>query len=84
MLLLVFADQKAKALKAAEEAEFMVPSDVAPLALGYIYDALGKTEKAAASYEKALRNIRRQHAGRSHAGRILSPQSRSAARGAAG
>ena len=54
VLLLVFADQKAKALKAAEEAEFMVPSNVAPLALGYIYDALGKTEKAAASYEKAL------------------------------
>ncbi len=54
VLLLVSADEMAKARKAAAEAEFMIPSDVAPLAMAYVHEATGDKEQAAASYEKAL------------------------------
>ncbi len=33
----------------------MIPPNVAPLALGYIYEALGKTQMAQQSYEKAFK-----------------------------
>ena len=52
---LVDTDQMHEAEKAASDAEEMIPPNVAPLALGYIYEALGKTPKAQQSYEKALK-----------------------------
>ena len=41
---------------AADDAQEMIPLEVAPLAMGYIYEALGdETAKAGQSYEKALK-----------------------------
>jgi tetratricopeptide (TPR) repeat protein len=54
VLLLVDAERMRDARNAAAEAELMVSREVAPLALGYIYAALGEKEKAATSYEKVL------------------------------
>jgi cellulose synthase operon protein C len=54
VLLLMAADQKSKAQKEAAEAEQMIPSETRPVAMGYIYDALGDTEKAGKSYETAF------------------------------
>ena len=33
----------------------MIPPDASPLAMGYIYEALGKTQEAGQSYEKAVK-----------------------------
>jgi tetratricopeptide (TPR) repeat protein len=43
-----------KARRAAVDAEQMLPSKVAPLALAVIYENLGEREKARGNYEKAL------------------------------
>ena len=53
--LLVATDQVEKARKAASDAEEMIPPDASPLAMGYIYEALGETGKAGQCYEKALK-----------------------------
>ncbi|MGO9561833.1 MAG: tetratricopeptide repeat protein, partial [Candidatus Korobacteraceae bacterium] len=49
-------DQMDKARIAASDAREMIPLDVSPLAMGYIYGALGETKKAGQSYEKALQS----------------------------
>ena len=53
--LLVTTNQTEKARIAADDAKEMIPCQVAPLAMGYIYEALGETAKAGQSYEKALK-----------------------------
>ena len=53
--LLVATKQMDKARIAADDAKEMIPIDVAPLAMGSIYDALGETRKAGESYEKAVK-----------------------------
>ncbi len=53
--LLMTTNQKEKACIAADDAKEMIPYQVAPLAMGYIYEALGETAKAGQSYEKALK-----------------------------
>ena len=52
--LLVSANAMGKARNATSDAKEMLPSEVAPLALGYMYDALGETSEAVKNYEKAL------------------------------
>ncbi|MGO9110050.1 MAG: tetratricopeptide repeat protein [Thermoguttaceae bacterium] len=59
--LLVATNQMEKAGIAASDAKEMIPPTASPLAMGYIYEALGKTEKAGQSYEKAVR-LRPDHA----------------------
>ena len=55
VLLLAADNQMDKARRAAAEAEEMLQNDkVAPLALAYMFEAIGDTEKARASYEKAV------------------------------
>ena len=53
--LLMTANDKARAEIAAKDAEEVMPPEVAPLAMGYIYDALGDYAEAAKSYEKAVK-----------------------------
>ena len=44
-----------KARIAANDAKEMIPLELSPLAMGYIYEALGETKKAGQSYEKAVK-----------------------------
>jgi tetratricopeptide (TPR) repeat protein len=53
--LLVAAGQRPKAEIEASNAKDMIPLSYSPLAMGYIYEALGETEKAGESYEKAVK-----------------------------
>ena len=53
--LLVATNQMEKARIAASDAKEMIPPDASPLAMGYIYEALGETQKAGQSYEKAVK-----------------------------
>jgi tetratricopeptide (TPR) repeat protein len=48
-------DEKEKARIAASDARDMIPLEVAPLAMGYIYEAQGETKRAGESYEKAVK-----------------------------
>jgi len=52
--LLVATHQMEKARIAASDAQEMIPLDASPLAMGYIYEALGETRKAGQCYEKAV------------------------------
>ncbi len=52
--LLVATGQRKKAKVAAADAEDSLPYAVSPLAMGYIYEALGQSEKARESWEKAV------------------------------
>ena len=54
VLLLTAADQMDKARREAAEAEERLPEKDAPLALAYMFEAIGNNEKARASYEKAV------------------------------
>jgi cellulose synthase operon protein C len=51
---LMATDQKDKALAAASDAELMIPQESSSAAMGYIYEALGETDKARQRYEKAV------------------------------
>ena len=51
----VDASQMKKARIAASDAEEAIPLAASPLAMGYIYEALGETQKAGQSFEKAVR-----------------------------
>ena len=53
--LLVATDQMQKARIAADDAQEMIPLAARRLAMGYIYEALGETEKAGQCYEKAVK-----------------------------
>ncbi len=53
--LLVATNQKPKALIAASDAEEAIPLAASPLAMGYIYEALGEPQKAGQSFEKAVK-----------------------------
>ncbi|MGA2255636.1 MAG: tetratricopeptide repeat protein, partial [Thermoguttaceae bacterium] len=53
--LLVATDQMKKAKIAADDAEQMIPPDASPLAMGYINEAIGETQKAGQCYEKAFK-----------------------------
>ena len=69
-----------KARIAASDAQEMIPLDASPLAMGYIYEALGETEKAGQSYEKAVKAQAGPAPGDPRAGRFLCPQPGSPAR----
>ena len=66
-------NQMEKARIAADDAKEMIPYQVAPLAMGYIYEALGETEKAGQSYEKALKARPGPAPGDPGLGRFLCP-----------
>ena len=53
--LLMATDQRAKAEIAADDAREMISSQAAPLAMGQIYEALGKAQQAGQCYEKAIK-----------------------------
>ncbi len=52
--LLVATHQMEKARIAADDAREMIPLNASPLAMGYIHEALGETQKAGQCYEKAV------------------------------
>ncbi|MEI8375716.1 MAG: tetratricopeptide repeat protein, partial [Planctomycetota bacterium] len=52
--LLVATHQKKEASIAADDAREMIPLNASPLAMGYIHEALGETQKAGQCYEKAV------------------------------
>ncbi len=54
VLLLAAADQMDKARREAAEAEQSLPEKVAPLALAYMFEAIGDSEKAREGYEKSV------------------------------
>jgi len=52
---LVATNQMERARIARSDAEEMIPLDASPLAMGYIHEALGESQEAGQSYEKAVR-----------------------------
>ena len=54
--LLVATEQKEKARIAASDAREMIAAQASPLAMGYIYEALGEIKQAGLSYEKAVKD----------------------------
>ncbi len=52
--LLVATNQLEKARQAASDAKDMIPPEVSPLAMGFIYEELGEPQNAGPCYEKAV------------------------------